>query len=98
MKNVLKRPIVTEKVAKQQEKGVYAFEVDRNANKLQIKDAVEKMYNVQVSSVNTMVMPGKRKNRYTSAGVISGQTKPYKKAVVRLMDGEIIDIYENSVQ
>lgn len=98
MKSVLKRPIVTEKVAKLQEKGVYAFEVDRNATKVQIKDAVEKMYSVQVDSVNTMVMPGKPKYRYGSAGVIAGQTKPFKKAIIRLMDGEIIDIYDNNVQ
>jgi large subunit ribosomal protein L23 len=97
MKNILKRPIVTEKVAKQQDKGLYAFEVDRSATKLQIKDAVERMFNVQVSAVNTMVMPAKPKYRHTSGGVIAGQTSVYKKAIVRLMAGEMIDLYDTNI-
>ena len=92
---VLKKPILTEKVAKMQDNGVFAFEVDRKANKYQIKEAVEKTYNVQVASVNTMVMPGKPKSRYTKAGVLAGQTKPYKKAMVQLLEGEYIDLYDN---
>lgn len=91
---VLKRPILTEKAAVMQDDGVYTFEVDKNANKYQIKSAVESMYNVQVASVNTMVMPGKPKSRYTKSGVLSGQTKPYKKALVKLVEGEFIDLYE----
>lgn len=91
---VLKKPILTEKAALMQDDGVYTFEVDRNANKYQIKKAVEDMYNVQVATVNTMVMPGKPKSRYTKSGVLSGQTKPYKKALVKLVEGEFIDLYE----
>ncbi len=91
---VLKRPILTEKAAIMQDDGVYTFEVDRKANKYQIKKAVEDMYNVQVATVNTMVMPGKPKSRYTKSGVLSGQTKPYKKALVKLVEGEFIDLYD----
>jgi large subunit ribosomal protein L23 len=92
---VLKKPILTEKVAKMQDDGVFAFIVDRKANKYQIKEAVEKTYNVQVATVNTMVMPGKPKSRYTKSGVLAGQTKPYKKALVKLQEGEYIDLYDN---
>ena len=92
---VLKKPLLTEKVAKMQDDSVFAFIVDRKANKYQIKEAVEKTYNVQVAAVNTMVMPGKPKSRYTKSGVLAGQTKPYKKALVRLEEGEYIDLYDN---
>lgn len=92
--NVLKKPILTEKAAKMQDDGVYTFEVDRDANKYQIKQAVESMYNVQVASVRTIVMPGKPKTRYTKSGILSGQTKPFKKALVQLDEGEFIDLYE----
>lgn len=92
---VLKKPLLTEKVAKLQDAGVYAFVVDRKANKFQIKEAVERTYNVQVATVNTMIMPGKSKTRYTKAGIISGRTNPFKKAIVKLEEGEYIDLYEN---
>lgn len=73
----------------------YAFVVDKEANKLQIKDAVEKLYGVQVSEVNTLRYGGKRKSRITKTGVVAGKVNAFKKAVVRLKEGETIDFYSN---
>jgi len=73
----------------------YGFVVDRNANKLQIKKAVEDLYNVKVSEVNTMRYAGKRKQRYTKSGISVGKTPAFKKAVVTLAEGEVIDFYSN---
>lgn len=91
--NVLIKPIVTEKVASQNENGKYGFVVDKRANKLEIKQAVEKMYNVNVEDVNTMIYPGSKKSRYTKAKVVNGRTPSFKKAIVKVADGEIIDFY-----
>ena len=73
----------------------YGFVVDSQANKLQIKKAVEDLYNVKVSEVNTMRYSGKRKQRYTKSGISVGKTPAYKKAVVTLAEGEVIDFYSN---
>lgn len=93
--DILKKPIITEKAAVAQETGLYGFIVDKGANKIQIRKAVEQMYGVQVDAVRTAIIAGKPKNRYTKAGVISGKTSSYKKAFVQLKEGEIIDFYEN---
>ena len=93
---ILIKPIVTEKFTEQAETlNSYAFVVDKRANKIQIKQAVEELYGVSVARVNTMVYGGKKKSRYTKAGVISGKTNSYKKAVITLADGEVIDFYSN---
>ncbi|MDR1056491.1 MAG: 50S ribosomal protein L23 [Prevotellaceae bacterium] len=93
---VLVRPIVTEKMTIQGEKlNRYGFIVDRRANKLQIKKAVESLYNVTVSGVNTMNYAGKRKSRLTKAGVLSGRTNHFKKAIVTLVGDDKIDFYSN---
>ena len=93
---ILKRPIVTEKMTQLAEGlSQYAFVVDRRANKIQIKKAVEKMYGVSVASVNTMVKPGKAKMRNTRTGFTRGSTSAEKKAVVTLAKGETIDFYSN---
>jgi large subunit ribosomal protein L23 len=95
MKIIIK-PIVTEKMTELGEKlNRFGFVVDKRANKLQIKGAVEEMYSVTVTSVNTMVYGGKTKSRYTKSGVISGRTNSYKKAIVTLAEGENIDFYSN---
>ncbi len=95
--DVLIRPVVTEKINIQTEKqGRYYFIVDRRANKLEIKHAVEKFYGVSVKGVNTLVLPGKSKSRFTKAGVISGRKPARKKAVVTLASGETIDLYGNA--
>lgn len=93
--SVLKKPLVTEKVSALNEKGKYGFLVDLTANKVQIKKEVEKMYGVNVLSVQTMRYMGKRKTRYTKAGVITGKKNNFKKAIVSLKEGEVIDFYSS---
>ena len=73
----------------------YGFRVDKDANKIQIKQAVEAMYNVTVTEVNTMIVAPKKKSRFTKSGVINGRTSAYKKAVVTVKEGEQIDFYSN---
>jgi large subunit ribosomal protein L23 len=93
---ILKKPILTEKVAAMGEKfNRFAFVVDRKANKIQIKNAVEAMFNVTVIAVNTMIAPGKFKSRGTKTGVVSGTTGRVKKAIVSLAEGSTIDFYNN---
>ncbi len=75
------------------EHGKYGFVVDKSANKVQIKKEVEKTYGVTVESVNTMVHPGRTKRRYTKSRIIEGRTPAYKKAVVQVAEGDIIDFY-----
>lgn len=93
---IIIKPIVTEKLTVQGEKlNRYGFIVDRNANKLQIKAAVEQFYNVTVADVNTANYHGKRKSRYTKAGMLKGRTNHYKKAYVTLAGEDKIDFYAN---
>ena len=93
---VIIKPSLTEKMTIQGEKlNRYGFIVDRKANKLQIKAAVEAMYNVVVTDVNTMNRMGKVKSRYTKAGLLVGRTNNIKKAIVTLKDGDKIDFYSN---
>ena len=94
--NILIKPIVTEKMTAQGEEfNRYGFVVEKSANKLDIKKAVEELYDVKVSEVNTMRYAGKRKQRHTKSGVSIGKTASYKKAVVTLAEGEVIDFYSN---
>ena len=94
--NILIKPVITEKMTDESEKfNRFGFIVDRRANKLEIKDAVEKMYGVSVEKVRTMVYAGKAKSRNTKGGVISGRTNSYKKAIVDVAEGESIDFYGN---
>lgn len=95
---ILKKPIITEKYTTLPEKNKgnkerYAFVVDGRANKIQIKDAVEQMYGVQVEFVNTQNYKGKFKQRYTKTRILSGRTSSYKKAIITLQEGEFIDLY-----
>ena len=93
---ILIKPIVTEKLTVQGEKlNRYGFIVDREANKLEIKAAVEQAYNVTVADVNTVNSLGKRKARYTKAGMLKGRTNHYKKAYVTLAGEDKIDFYAN---
>ena len=75
----------------------YSFVVDKKANKLEIKKAVESFYGVQVDDVNTIVVPSKVKARYTKAGFIVGRKPSKKKAIVTVAKGETIDLYGNSI-
>ena len=93
--SILKKPLITEKVSAQNEGGVYGFVVDKNANKVAIKQAVEKMYGVNVEEVRTMIAPGKKKTRYSKGAFLSGKTSSFKKAIVKVKSGEIIDFYSN---
>jgi len=89
-------PIVTEKANAISEKGNrYTFKVSPKANKYQIKDAIEKLYEVKVVEVNTMNYSGKNKQRYTKSGIIKGKTAAFKKAVVTIAEGQTIDFYSN---
>ena len=93
-KEILIKPIITEKAESLSEDlNKYSFLVHRRANKIEIRKAVEAMYNVQVASVNTMVIPGKIKSRTTRAGILQGRVPAYKKAVVTLASGETIDFF-----
>lgn len=93
---ILKKPIITEKMTMLGEKrNQYAFRVDKRANKYQIRQAIQELYGVEVDSVNTMRYAGKTKSRYTKAGFVEGRTDSFKKAVVTLKDGQVIDFYSN---
>lgn len=93
---IIKKPIVTEKMTKDSETfNRYGFVVDPRANKLQIKKAVEEMYDVTVDNIRTMNYAGKATLRMTKAGIISGKKNSFKKAIVTLVDGDAIDFYSN---
>lgn len=94
--DIMIKPVVTEKANAVSEKlNRYTFKVSPSANKFQIKLLVESLYGVKVTSVNTMNYDGKRKQRYTKSGIISGKVAAFKKAVVTLAEGETINFYSN---
>lgn len=94
--SIIIKPIITEKLTQMGDKlNRYGFMVDKKANKLQIKQAIKEIYGVEVAEVNTMTYSGKKKSRYTKAGVISGKSTGYKKALITLAKGESIDFYSN---
>ncbi len=93
---IIVKPIVTEKMTKSGDTlNKYGFIVNKEVNKLQIKKAVEEMYDVSVETVNTMRYGGDVKSRYTKGGVVTGSTSAYKKAIVTLVEGNKIDFYSN---
>ncbi|NJB86107.1 large subunit ribosomal protein L23 [Lewinella marina] len=93
-KNILIKSVVSEKAELLSEtREQYTFVVNSTANKIQVRNAIEARYGVTVDSVNTMNMPGKSKNRSTKSGVIRGRVSGYKKAVVTLIEGDTIDLY-----
>jgi len=93
-KKILIKPIITEKTERLSEDlNQVTFVVARRANKIEIRKAIETLYSVNVESVNTMVMPARQKNRNTRAGLIKGRVSSYKKAIVKLAEGEEIDFY-----
>ncbi len=87
---ILRRPLITEKHTILQEQGKYAFEVVKEASKPQIKQAVEKAFKVEVTAVNVMVVPGKRRRR----GRLQLPAHPWKKAIVTLKSGDTIELFE----
>lgn len=92
MITVLRKPLITEKATKVGHHGHYVFEVDPNANKLQIKAAVQQMFDVVVAEVRTVRVKGKVKQRMTKRGLLVGKTNLRKKAYVTLKEGHSIDI------
>jgi large subunit ribosomal protein L23 len=93
---ILIRPVITEKAtADSENNNRFAFVVHKKANKIEIKEAVESVYGVNVEKIRTMLIPGKKKSRNTKNGVIMGSTGMYKKAIVEVRSGETIDLYSN---
>lgn len=93
-KKILVKPIITEKAeALSEGLGQFSFIVAKNANKIEIRKAVEAKFNVSVNSVNTINMPRKAKSRNTRSGVVKGSVSAYKKAIVTLSEGENIDFF-----
>ncbi len=89
---ILKRPLITEKISSQTDQfGKYAFEVDKRANKIEIKKAVESRFDVDVTNVTTMNVRGKMKRM----GRFEGRKSSWKKAVITLKEGQTIDFFEN---
>ncbi len=95
MVGILLRPIITEKMTELGDSRQYAFEVPRSANKIEVCKAVEKKFNVQVTSVRTVIVKGKTKSQMTRRGRFEGKTKTWKKAIVTLKEGSKIDYFEN---
>lgn len=94
--NILIKPIITEKITKDGEVfNRFGFVVDRRANKIQVKNAVEAAYGVSVVNVNTMNYRADRSVKFTKGGMINGKTNAYKKAIVEVKEGETIDFYSN---
>ncbi|RXR21938.1 MULTISPECIES: 50S ribosomal protein L23 [Flavobacterium] len=94
--SIIIKPIITEKVTKDGELfNRFGFVVDKKANKVEIKKAVEAAYGVTVVEVNTMNVRPDRSTKYTKSGLIQGKTASYKKAIVQVQEGETIDFYSN---
>ncbi|MCL2415168.1 MAG: 50S ribosomal protein L23 [Bacteroidales bacterium] len=94
--SIILKPIITEKMTSLTEKlNRVGFIVDKKANKVEIKKAIEDFYNVKIVDVNTISYAGKTKSRYTKAGFIKGRTNAFKKAIVTLAEGENIDFYSS---
>lgn len=97
MKTIIKKPIITEKATSNSEKfNRFSFVVDRTANKIEIKQAVERMYSVSVTDVRTMNYGGGKSSvKYTNKGIVEQPSKQWKKAVVTVAVGETIDLFNN---
>jgi large subunit ribosomal protein L23 len=94
---ILIRPIFTEKIARLQEsENKYAFEVDRKSNKIEIRRAIEKKFEVKVKDIQTMIMPGKTRQQMTRRGRFYGKRPDWKKAVVTLAEGDKLELFENA--
>ncbi len=93
---ILVRPHITEKTSRESEdSNVFTFIVNKRANKIQIREAIEDMYGVTVDSIRTAIIPAKTKSRFTKAGLLKGRTNAFKKAIVQVAEGDTIDFYSN---
>lgn len=97
MQGIIKKPVITEKATAASEKqNAFSFEVDKMANKIEIKKAVEKMYGVHVIDVRTLNYGGGKSSvKYTNKGIVEQKSKQWKKAVDTVADGETIDLFTN---
>lgn len=96
-RSIIIKPVLTEKSEKMSSKlNQHTFIVRKDANKYEIKGAIEQLFNVKVEAVNTTILPGKFKRKFTKKGVASGQQPSYKKAFVTVKEGEVLDIYQSS--
>ena len=96
-KQILMQPLFTEKMARLQDaENKYAFKVNLKANKIEIKQAVEKKFNVKVKSVRTLVLQGKKRHQFTKGGRFEGRRPYWKKAIVTLYEGDKIDLFTNA--
>lgn len=97
MSNIIKKPLITEKATQDSElNNRFAFVVDRKANKIEIKKAIEKMYGVSVESVRTLTYGGGKPSvKYTNKGIVEQRNGVWKKAIVTVAEGETIDLYSN---
>ena len=96
-RNILIRPLYTEKIARlQDQENKYAFEVNRDSNKIEIQREIEKRFEVKVTNIQTMVVHGKMRQQMTRAGRFYGRRPDWKKATVTLVDGDKIDLFENA--
>lgn len=94
--SILKKPLITEKSTLLGEKlSQYGFLVDKDATKPQIIKAIETMYAVNVTGISTMVYAGKAKSRFTKKGLFEGRKPAFKKAIVTLKEGQVIDFFQN---
>ena len=94
--SIIIKPIISEKATYLTDlRGQYSFLVDTNANKIQLKKAVEEAYSVKVAEVRTMIYAPKVSSRYTNKGLQVGKTNKLKKAVVELQSGEVLDVFAN---
>ena len=94
--DIIRKPVITEKATNDSElRNRYSFVVSRDANKIQIKNAVQKKYNVTVEKVRTQIYGSERKTKFTKRGVQRTKTNIKKKAIVDIQDGESIDFYNN---
>lgn len=93
--DVLRRPVITEKNTRLMEQGQYTFEVARESNKIQIRDAVERAFEVDVLKVNVINVRGKERRRARAGGRLAsvGRTPAWKKAVVTVAEGQTIDLF-----
>ncbi len=96
-KNILIKPVITEKMTTLQEKrNQFAFEVASNANKIEIVDAIQKKFNVKVTSIRTLTVKGKSKSQFTKRGKFEGFKANRKRAIVTLGKDSKIDLFENA--
>ena len=93
MYNIIRKPLLTEKATLSSEKGIYSFEVEPSANKIQISTAIESQFGVKVQEVRTMWMPERTRSQFTRRGVVRGAKSRRKKAMVSLQPGFTIDVF-----